>query len=404
VNNISPPPILLPEKCCVCAFKTEEVYRLQFGEIFGMANEYEQKINICPNCGFIYTANPFSEEALANRYKSMSKFEYDTNNNVFEDSASYKKRCLRQRQFLKNSALKINSLFEVGCASGYNLSIYAQDGVNVYGIEPSKANVASCKAKYGIELFCGMFSEYQSYKPADEQYDLVFLSHILEHIINPYDFMRNISQIAAGFVFIEVPVFDYKLCDEPFGMFAEEHINYFTFENLREIMKRLGFYVVDAALNYCLDTDLPAGMPCLSSLWSREKIHSSLASTRKPVFSSHDLFINYIKKSEEQDTEVQACIDSIENKSPIAVWGTGHHTSRLLGMTHLPDKNIVKFYDSDLRKKGMTYYGKTISPFDPSDMNNGAIETILISTYVAQKAILSVLNKNKIGNYIALYE
>jgi 2-polyprenyl-3-methyl-5-hydroxy-6-metoxy-1,4-benzoquinol methylase len=73
-------------------------------------------------------------------------------------------------------------MLEVGAASGYNLSLYKKDGITVYGVEPSVKNVESCKQKYNIELFQGMFQEYRE-KQHDKKYDLIFLSHILEHII-----------------------------------------------------------------------------------------------------------------------------------------------------------------------------------------------------------------------------
>jgi len=366
-----------------------------------MAKDYEQKINICPKCGFIYTLNPFNEELLANRYKNLSKFEFDSSYEFVEEDESYKKRCFRQYNFIKNTIGNINSIFEVGSASGYNLSLYKKSGINVFGIEPSKNNVISSQKKYGIELFNGMFSEYKKKLFCKDRYELIFLSHVLEHIINPFEFISELTEINSRYMFIEVPTLDYKFCDEPFGMFAEEHVNYFTLNSIRKLMKKAGYDIIDASIHFCLDADIPAGYPCISTLWGKSNLHYkySLTSEMSPVSTSRELLMKYIEKSIEKDKQVNKIIDGIKNEM-VAIWGTGHHTSRLLGMTNLKNKNITCFYDSDSRKKGFEYFGKKIKPFEPIEYNN---EKIIISTFVAQKAIEKILVENGVENYIKLY-
>jgi len=262
----------------------------------------------------------------------------------------------------------------------------------------------SCKLRYGINLFNGTFDEYKKSSESKKQYDLIFLSHVLEHIVDPYSFICELSKINSRYMFIEVPSLDYKFCDEPFGMFAEEHVNYFTFDNLRRLMKSFNYRNVDANICFCPDTDIPAGYPCISTLWEKDdgKTHS-LTSNMPPVMTSRELIMRYIDASIEKDKKINEIIDNIDNNKRIAVWGTGHHTSRLLGMTGLKDKNIIKFYDSDTNKSGVKYYGREILPFDPADIKSGDIEAILISTYVAQNAIENILIKHNVSNYIKLY-
>jgi hypothetical protein len=392
------------QNCCICGIKAETILKLKFIEIFGMAREYVQRINICPNCGFIYTENPFGEEVLANRYKNLSKFEFDGNSVIMEESASYLKRCYRQYNFIKNVIERPISIFEVGCSSGFNLSIYERNGTDVFGIEPSKNNTTSCKRNYGIDLFNGTFDEYKKSSENKKQYELIFLSHVLEHIVDPYSFIFELSKMNSRYIFIEVPTLDYKFCDEPFGMFAEEHVNYFTFDNLRQLMKCFDYRIVDANIYFCSDADIPAGYPCISTLWEKDCAKTySLTSNMPPIITSRELLMKYIEASIDKDKKINEIIDNIDNNENIAVWGTGHHTSRLLGMTGLKDKNIVKFYDSDTRKDGVRYYGREISKFDPIDIKSGRTKTILISTYVAQNAIENILINHNIGNYIKLY-
>jgi hypothetical protein len=370
-----------------------------------MAKEYTQKIDICPNCGLIYSENPFIEEILANRYKNLSKFEFDEDYKFIEADTSYKRRCYRQYNFIKSAIENIGSVFEVGCASGFNLSIYKNNGINVFGIEPSKNNVISCRKKYNIELFNGMFDEYKKTVSSGERYELIFLSHVLEHIINPCKFISELSEINSRYMFIEVPTLDYKFCDEPFGMFAEEHVNYFTFDNLRQLMESMHYQIVDANIYFCPYADIPAGYPCISTLWKKNnKLKKYFLTGKMPsVMTSKELLAAYINKSLEKEKIINTIIDKIDDDERIAVWGTGHHTSRLLGMTNLKNKNIIKFYDSDSRKNGLEYYNRKIQPFEINDFKKDNIKKVFISTYVAQMAIEKILIENNVDNYIKLY-
>jgi hypothetical protein len=234
-----------------------------------MTLEYTQKINICPKCGFIYTANPFTNEQLSHRYKKMSKYEFDSNKTAVEEKSDYMRRCKRQYGFIKNKDIQYASILEVGAASGYNLSFYKKDNITVYGIEPSVKNVELCKQNYDIDLFPGMFQEYRE-KHSGRKYDLVFLSHVLEHIVNPHQFILELAEINDRYMFIEVPALDYKFKDEPFGMFTDEHVNYFTFEGLNNLMKSLHYSILDANIIFDTDADVPSGCPCLVTLWEKK--------------------------------------------------------------------------------------------------------------------------------------
>jgi 2-polyprenyl-3-methyl-5-hydroxy-6-metoxy-1,4-benzoquinol methylase len=309
--------------CCICGTEARTVYSIPFLEVYGMDREYTQKINVCSHCGFIYTANPFRSELLSNRYKKMSKYEFDRDRIITEEKRDYIRRCNRQYSFIKNNDIKYESIFEVGAASGFNLSLYKKDGIAVYGIEPSIKNVESCREKYNVELFCGMFHEYKETEPV-QTYDLVFLSHILEHIVNPHQFMSDLSKINNRYIFIDVPTFDYKFKDEPFGMFTDEHVNYFTFEGLNSLMKSLHYSNIDANIAFDSGADIPSGGPCLLTLWQKQDApHRSLTANKLAVMSSSHLLGEYLRASEELQKEINIIIDGIQTDK-LAVWGTGN--------------------------------------------------------------------------------
>lgn len=367
--------------CCICGGKVETVHREKFIDVLGMAHEYEQHVGICDTCGFIFTQNPFSPELLENRYKVDSKFEYDAKDYAFNYEPTMSTK--RQLNLLREHDIHVGSVLEVGAASGVNLSQY--DCARKMGIEPSALNCRLAKEKYGLDMFNGMFDEY--IKTHREHYELVVLSMVLEHIVNPFAFMKQISGINDRYAYVYVPSMDVKFIDEPFGMFAEEHVNYFTFEGLHSLMTAAGYGLVDASIEYEPDVRLPAAMPSISSLWEKgrpgKRIH--------PVFRSREVLEKYIEVNAQEFERVKCRIDAIPGDEPIAVWGTGHHVSMLLANSSLMDKNIVKFYDSDGKKHKYKMLNREITAFDPADIARGKVRGILIGSYVFQDVLAKIL-------------
>lgn len=385
MNNIN--------NCNICLGGVSVKYKLKFKYLVGLADEWNQEIAVCPRCGFIFTKNPFDDEQLNDRYKNFSKFEFDDESYVYEEKEDYKIRSVRQQQFLdRNINLKeVNSILEVGAASGYNLSLYQNNGHEVMGIEPSLQNCQNSKKYYGINMFCGTFDEYLSTKDISKKYDLIFLSHVLEHIVNPKDFIEKCASLNKGYMLIEVPTFDYKFADEPFGMFCEEHVNMFTVESLQSLMTACGYELLNAEIILGIEQRLPAGFPAISTIWQKK----DALKIKKMINCGIDILQKYICQSEIEMKRIQSIISSIDNKKKLAIWGTGHHVSMLIANTDLETKNIVRVYDSFIKKQGMTFAGCMIQPFTAEDIEEGEIEVILIATYVSQEVILKILEPNK---------
>jgi len=371
-------------KCTVCGHKIKTIYTINNIDILGMENEYTHYIGVCEKCGLIYTQNPFDEIKLANRYKNESKYEYNSSNYVLNESSEYSVRCKMQKEFIDRSfGGNYNSVLEVGAASGYNLSLY-KDVATVMGIEPSPLNGKLAKEIYGIDMFTGTYQEYFK-ECASDKYDLVYLSMVLEHIVNPFEFLQRIKEINNKYIFIEVPTLDTNFVNEPFGLFHEEHVNYYTLESLNNMMAELGYGLVDAQIQYGLERKNPSGWPAVDTLWETGRKKNNL----KHVATSEELLERYIKKSEEEFKLVKEKIDAIPSDKRLAVWGTGHLVSMLLANTSLAEKNIVKFYDSDVRKHKYTMCGKPIEIFCEDDIYNHKVEAILIGTYTFQEELVS---------------
>lgn len=383
-------------KCNVCYTDVGGGYKSFLKNLIGLG-DYNQEICQCPNCGFIFVKNPLTQEQLDEQYKNFSKYEFDGKETSV--SKAYMMRCIEQKSFIENS-LNINgesfkSILEIGAASGANLSLY-KDKYSL-GVEPSKWNCDNAKKTYKIEMFAGTFNEYMQ-SSSKKTFDMIFLSHTLEHIVNPCDFVKQCSRINEKFFFIEVPSFDYKLKDEPYGMFTDEHVNMFTFESLQNLMTVCGYELLNAEIPFDVGAVAPSGYPSLRTLWKKSVTQKKI----EPILSSKLLFNEYLNWSAYELNNIQKKINEISSTAKVALWGIGNTAARILGSTSLEKKNIVRCYDSDKRKHGLSFMGIKVSAFDDADVKNGAIDTIVITTCTAQKTLLRILNPYNL-NIITLF-
>jgi hypothetical protein len=122
-----------------------------------------------------------------------------------------------------------------------------------------------------------------------------------------------------------------------------------------------------------------------------------------PIMSSHHVLSEYLKASERLQKEINITIDGIK-ADKLAVWGTGNTASRLIANSRLRYMNIVKFYDSDLRKNDTLFFGKKITLFNTDDIERGEVDAILIASYVFQEEIYSIIKRSGVScNIIRLF-
>lgn len=382
------------KKCDICGSNTNEKYNIFFKDDIWFGRDYKQGISHCSNCGFIFVNNPLSDEELSIKYKKLSRYEYNKQTQaIIEDNKFYKQRCKEQKSFIFDAVDDVDSMLEIGSTNGYNLNLYKNIFKGgVYGIEPSQSNSQSAKQNYNIDTFCGMFDEYIKKYP-NKHYDLVFMAHVLEHIVNPHTFMQQCSKINSKYFFIEVPTIDYKFIDEPLGLFIDEHVNHFTFESLQYLMNKNGYMAIKAEIPFYINIMNPQ-LPVIRTLWKKSDEIKQL----KPIFSSEELLERYMKITQKKLGEISTKISQIDKNAKVALWAIGYTASRILGNTNLSKLNILRVYDSDPLKAGLEFAGKKISPFDPKDIENGIVDTIILTTRLYSIGILKALEpyKNKV--------
>jgi SAM-dependent methyltransferase len=138
-------------------------------------------------------------------------------------------------------------LLDVGCGPGGNLKVFQDQGWDVYGVEFSQAAAAQARARVGDRIHEG---ELETAPYEDETFDVIFLSHSLEHFLSPSRALMRIHRLLApqGRLVIAVPNAD-SLEARLFGAAwvpwdPPRHLYHFTPATLRRLLEKCAFRAI----------------------------------------------------------------------------------------------------------------------------------------------------------------
>ena len=110
---------------------------------------------------------------------------------------------------LKNLFQKKSKILEIGSGHGETIIEFDKLNYNVIGIEPDKKNVLHLKQ---ILKNCKIINSKAEDFQIEEVFDLVWMSHVFEHLSAPIEFLKKIKKNISknGILFIEIPSVEKK--------------------------------------------------------------------------------------------------------------------------------------------------------------------------------------------------
>lgn len=144
-----------------------------------------------------------------------------------------------------SARLRPHNVLDVGCATGFFLEAATQEGWTVFGVELSKYAAATAKKKFGERIFNGTLEDAHY---ADNAFDLVTLSDLLEHIPCPQDFLGEVRRILTqdGLLMIVTPdvsSLTARLMGSRWSHYKAEHLHYFSPRTITRLLAENGFTV-----------------------------------------------------------------------------------------------------------------------------------------------------------------
>ena len=122
-----------------------------------------------------------------------------------DTSHRFSDHLLQSWKFLRRYPGNTGSIMDIGCGSGGLLYLARQEGWQVHGMELSEKIARDIAEDQGIDVIVANFLEYDN--PQQEQYDVVVLRHVLEHLPDSILAMNKIGSLLkdGGLALLEFP-------------------------------------------------------------------------------------------------------------------------------------------------------------------------------------------------------
>lgn len=217
----------------------------------------------CGDCGMGF-ASPMPSDAVLSSYNasyfaSAHGGQPRSRSAIAFCSAVARLRLAFVQEFLAKHRIEVERVLEFGPGPGFFARSWLERAPqSSYSAVESDRSCHDSLKQLGVLL---------ANTPSDVVSDLVVMSHVLEHVPDPVNFVRSATQglRSGGALFIEVPCRDWehKQLDEP-------HVLFFDKEPMRRLLTDLGF----------LDVDVSYHGQRLSELTAKPSLHATLAKIR----------------------------------------------------------------------------------------------------------------------------
>ena len=226
-------------KCITCNNELER---------YSDTSNLDLPVNFCKNCNLYINGDTKEQvrEKVSNLYKNDYWNERNSEtsiNSEYTDVDSQGKRRNWTSQFLYSKKHIVGkNLLEIGVGAGQSILWFEEEGFDVKGIEPDGRNVSMInrKLKTGkvIESSVEDFS-------TEEEFDVIWMSHVLEHLIEPDKFLKKIKMNLKkdGVFFIEVPNCEYKPMLES-SIQKNPHLFHFTKNSLSRLVENVEYKIL----------------------------------------------------------------------------------------------------------------------------------------------------------------
>lgn len=218
--------------CPLCGAKNSSVVVCEF-----------EGIRQCHECEFIFADpeiewNTSYEEDFADAARHPTYVKMDGNYVIRNE---FKLSCLLKKMERYRMS---NRILDIGCSAAFFLKLAEKNGWEARGVEISRFGAEFSNNELGIDVFHGTLD--QAGYP-DAFFDVVFSSHVFEHIADPSKLLDEIYRVLrpGGAVFTLIPTQfsspSYRFWKKLHGDPPPRHVSFYNRKTFTKFMEEAGF-------------------------------------------------------------------------------------------------------------------------------------------------------------------
>jgi 2-polyprenyl-3-methyl-5-hydroxy-6-metoxy-1,4-benzoquinol methylase len=190
----------------------------------------------CEDCHHIYTAS-YPKDIINVLTNSAPNHHLSPDINVIPLIATIYEKII---QYAKGKRL-----LEVGVGAGESLAIAKEFQFEVEGLDIRPIYAELVEKLVDVPVYVKDFNTFKS----DKKYDVLIFGDILEHVLDPKQALESCYNLLefGGVIHLSTPNFESAFSiltkqDDPMWRVCE-HINYFSYQSLITMMKKIGFEI-----------------------------------------------------------------------------------------------------------------------------------------------------------------
>lgn len=311
-------------------------------------------VKCCNKCGFILCDTSSTQENYNEFYKE-SFYSNDYINRIpTKDDIHYVNETLDiLSPHLKSKDL---SIFDIGCGRGHLLEKLHKYGYkNLYGVDPSQSCIESLRNNTNLNSQTGNTFNIPF---TNIKADIIILSHVIEHIIDLQEALKNIRNKLTnnGIVYVEVPnAINYDLfTTHPLRYFYLQHVIHFDDFHLNNLFIQNSF--IELKRGHRVRKE---GRLLMNSIWGIYRKEEEMITPRlNPSFNLSQKVKNWFDNISLDNDNILTNL--VQSKSSTYIWGLGTHAQLMLSMSPLKNCNMIYYIDNDERNRKKTINNKKI--------------------------------------------
>ncbi len=227
------------KKCPWCGSEKAQIY-LWLKDEFLTKEDFQ--IYECLQCGLLYTEPRPDKEKIGQYYKSEEYYSHQENTKGFIPKIYETVKSINLKKKYKIAANKheAGKMLDIGCGVGDFIQMMEKKGWDCVGVEPSEQakSIASKRIK------AKMINPEQLAELKGEEYDLITMWHVLEHVENLKEEIGQLERLLkkGGKLIVAVPNFksyDAQYYNTHWAAYdVPRHLNHFCKESIVKIFKK----------------------------------------------------------------------------------------------------------------------------------------------------------------------
>lgn len=211
---------------------------------------------------FFYTINrilPLSKKAKFKLYLNLVWiFERFSHEYSFKNySPTEHPIRLHTKKILLDFIKEDQAVLDLGCYAG-DMSVYLADKAKlVVGVDYDKNAIQLANNKYRKDNLTFICADAYAYlNSTDVKFDVLIMSHILEHLEDPVSFLKKYSPFFK-YIYIELPDFEYSFLNQyrkdlnlKLIYTDDDHVSEFGREELRTVIEKSDLKIITAEYIY----------------------------------------------------------------------------------------------------------------------------------------------------------